>query len=981
MTKSQTLVEQIEQILSHPDTIKQQRDRVADMARRYARACQRVNEHLALCFTQISCGNNAEAVRISNDLSVMDEYNILYGSGFEPWREITIRESLEVPPVPAENMARNLAKAYESDVFTSDLQSQFRFQSLSKAPVRERLQTLYQLEQQEPQNLLWSEMIPAFEHARFDEMTADLRQHAQDPSSAQQLESMQRELDTTPWRTAVPESLAAPLQQIVADIARQTAITKLAALGEKVQNAWSEQDIEKTRGFLSVWNDQVARNGIRMREIAPGAMATVRQASAWLDQIARQEELEQRFEDQLAELHTLLKESDDVNELIASHSALSLAADSGNFIIPPSLEDSYRAKVRALDLQKSRRMRTIIAATLVIAGLVGAMAFLGIRQLAITASRRAEAELLCRYLDDFEGLGQTGARDDSALDKASKQLEALRENSPALYDSAPIREQLARFQILFEGEQQRQANIKSLYAKIEEKFAGNLSVDYEVGRLETLVRSEAERVDLTNVKKRQTEIARNIRRDRDSAYKMRLDAIIAAETALQNEKNISTQATLQTLRQIERDLTALDSMQQGVSATYLQMAAALKNKVDTRYDSLTREEILSRDFQSLTELVGNEAKWKTTLETIAASHANDAEGNDALRALDALPLCEMIHRWNTLITGWNESVDKWVNDAVVGRQVLAEAEELTEHRELIPQIPDFLEYVESISPFIQEGGRTTLLANLRTVLKKYSRSYWLIVRNEKYYYYLNRPVSNAEKVKCDYGDGETKDVYVTNSDLKIVVEAPHYLLVSATLNSLDPLINNISTDAWFNACCDLLRGLDPGRNDEQFDPVIKVILLGHVLDVLVSDPLFASEFQEWNDDLKNSEDFDPFVNFFQPNEESLKRQRQIALTLLQQISAGKSLDEKLARLQASLENRHFSFNVTWRWVGFINSEGGRFVCSPGLEKTPDGSLWTVQQGESQGLVEVGKCTEGVMECTAPFGDFVRGLPVFLKESH
>ena len=83
MLKYTELIQQIECLMDDPSAVPM--ERIAELATAYSEACEWVNEKTLLCVNTLRQGNASEALRLSRELDLLENYQTLVFDDYDAW--------------------------------------------------------------------------------------------------------------------------------------------------------------------------------------------------------------------------------------------------------------------------------------------------------------------------------------------------------------------------------------------------------------------------------------------------------------------------------------------------------------------------------------------------------------------------------------------------------------------------------------------------------------------------------------------------------------------------------------------------------------------------------------------------------------------------------------------------------------------------------------------------------------------------------
>lgn len=344
--------------------------RLQDLAGPYATMCEEANNRLRRCADYLRRGLHAEAIHhaeIQPDL--LDLIAGLDFSGSEDWCALCTENNLPVAPALLMDIAEQLNKAYVVERGAKHLLARLRVLSLSRASVGQRLGVLRSLAELDPGNAHLEEDIIAFEKARIEEISADIKEAFQ-AKNIRKLTRLNTELAWQNWVQTPPPKLLEAVTSMIRQLQVEKAQGKLSAILPELHNAYSAMSHEECKQLLGRWDDIIAGNSLTL---SADMQSQVQPIVDWVAGRDYELQQEQDFISTCSALSAALDEHTSVADLHKMHQK----ARSFDQPLPEELEHKFSAKLVELELAGRRRSRMIlmggVAAVLVIGGAVAFM--------------------------------------------------------------------------------------------------------------------------------------------------------------------------------------------------------------------------------------------------------------------------------------------------------------------------------------------------------------------------------------------------------------------------------------------------------------------------------------------------------------------------------------------------------------------------------------------------------------------------------
>ena len=1003
MANSQSIVEEIERVLANPETMSL--DDLGALASDYSQLCRRVNERLGMSIEQANIGNIDEAVRLMRIFNSLDEYNHANFPQLEMWRETCRTLDLETPTPLAEDRAFTLLGLYDTYASMEPLLRQMRSQALKHAPLNKRLETLYQIEPFQPLNPIWGETIQEFERRRLTDIQSEWATLPKGIESAGRIKSLQEELSSPQRKEPVPKNLLAEMTRLTGSFRIEMIFDYLRKIGTQMESAYREMDKVKLQRLVNQWLSTIKQNNIASNSLPEDLRQLAHGPLIWYMEVKKQEKKEADFERLLATVEQSLISDDDLDELTANYSALAIAAESGDFVIPESVVIAYEQRVRSVDLAIRRRQIIRLTAIVVFFALIGAGVFWGIRSAAHSSEIKTHAATISRYIDSFTCVTKESADPDNNDSEEAKPetkidlgaLAAARsyvDNIPPEDQSVPVlREQIVRLEQEEAKEKKRVEDFAALEKRLNESLAENIPLKDEMGRLTELARTDDEIISVANLKKRQNEVIRGNEDAHNERYNTLLLEITEEEQRLENEVGYDLDAMKKGIKTLKKKMADLDAMNKKcpVTARYVQAAGLLAEKITSLENGLQTAEDVSASFKELTNAVGNVNTFGGVLKKTAEQYSSEPFAASFLQVIAGLGACATIENANLFAEHFSAAGDKVETNTEVYERLHSEYMSIEKTGAFIPGVVDFKDYFDDYAQLVASGGRKALLEKLNKLLVNYASKVWVWHNQsaDQYFYFTDDP----NVVRADQSmpfhfqvdkSGKTA-VYterrgLNQNDYEQMILAPHHVIVSEII----PLLSDteLANDPvrWEMCVAKIFEELMSSKYDLRFDPVIRMVLLLETLRIVCNDPIFSDGFTPWLEEIQENRGFDPFVNWYSTSDKKLEDSRIASEQILKHLMLIMPLDRRLEKAKdRALSSVRPSLD-RFEWVGWIDRHGSQWRCrmKNGNQNGPLFIYRTSATSQMPELVPIGTQTGDSTDITDTDG-LMRGLPVFIRK--
>ena len=316
-----------------------------------------VNRRLNLAYEWLQKGYRALALEECEQRpALLELVGLLDQPELAQWRELVDNCGFTPPPKLATDLAAELSEAYNAEEALGPLLRRFRRQNLQRAPLAERLATLRQICERDPEVVEFREDLDAFEAERLREIEGELAQAVR-VGSVEELERLHAELSNQPWTNPRAESLLRSINKHLERLRAVRAREDLNQLQHALLGAWQARDRERATVLAQRWHELAATAAL---DPADPLRKTVQPALEWVEAQEAAARLEQALEE---------------NAPAAEVERLAYLAKRFGHPLPPALElrvnqclESHRAAQRARFLLA---MGAGVAVTLALLMLIG----------------------------------------------------------------------------------------------------------------------------------------------------------------------------------------------------------------------------------------------------------------------------------------------------------------------------------------------------------------------------------------------------------------------------------------------------------------------------------------------------------------------------------------------------------------------------------------------------------------------------------
>jgi hypothetical protein len=264
------------------------------------------NQRLRNCLQLISTGFPAEAIQRAEEQPPVVELAAVLGSLDEAELHevneiLSFNDQPTIDPI-ALDCLDHINDVYNQYAGVADLLSQFRLMNLQRRPLKERLQKLRQICQQQSDDLSWANDLKAFEQARIAEIQSDYRAAVKNKDNAM-LAELADEVNRSAWTIAVPSGLAQTIRGASVQVERGQSSVRLREISSSLFDALNSRDLEDARRLTLEWDE------LQRRAQLPADDPAVIQSSPareWVAGENRRSQSQREFNEQLQKFERLL---------------------------------------------------------------------------------------------------------------------------------------------------------------------------------------------------------------------------------------------------------------------------------------------------------------------------------------------------------------------------------------------------------------------------------------------------------------------------------------------------------------------------------------------------------------------------------------------------------------------------------------------------------------------------------------------------
>lgn len=609
------LVEEIQQILASEAPALE--EELMDLAARLEETVRTVTRRLRQVDELLSKGLRSEAIELAErEPNLNDVITALDFPEFDAWNELLAQFDISAVKALPADLAADLNDAYALSAGVENLLQRFRSQSLARAPLTSRIDTLRRLASQDADNPTWSKDLGDFERARLAEMKSQLEAALQ-KDDLEQLASLDRELASRDWRIAVPAALKKQAAEAHRSARRSSSRRELETLAHKLSDAYADFDVTTARQLRQRFDAlrQIVNlpSGDPLLDVAGPALE-------WIEQEDRRQAAESEHAAAVQQLEAALEGNATLQDLERLfHQAV--RHDHG---LPATLESRLADRLETLRTQTARR-RTGIVIGSVVGGLAVVVAVvLFVREIGIRGEIQRHELEIAELLDAAESSGVL-----EPVTDYFKRVDAGRAAVSGAPELQGLRRRLEALQISEAGRLAQIADLLSAagtMAHAATRLEQVAQASESLQKARQLARNPGEESQIVAAELRVREKQNALQYEIDRAFGTDLDAVTQQIAALPSDRVDGYSEVLARLAELYD--------RAGVSTELKTSVEALQVKVTQQQSMISRNLEIARDMNGITQAVGKTTEYETRLRDAAQKYVGTQRAKDFERVLN-----------------------------------------------------------------------------------------------------------------------------------------------------------------------------------------------------------------------------------------------------------------------------------------------------------------------------------------------------------
>lgn len=970
MLKYTGLIQQIECLMDDPTAAPM--ERIAELATEYSQACEWVNEKTLLCVDTLRQGNASEALRLSRELDLLENYKTLVFDDYEAWISAALTFGDVAIPAFNRRLIDELDAAHACMGPIEEVLKSHRILALSHSPLSLRVPILRKLVELDPRNSGWKRELQEYESARMEEIYEELSRTLSYNDCARLL----KEVEGSKWSIEIPLKIKkkiAAIRQEYQKKNRQKQIdqlnAKLTEIADNLVQAYNSYDFEGAKRWRSSWFK--ALEEFQTSQIIPpyDLIHSVDDVLSWIDSEQEGRNLLQEYNAKVAAVDKELKRSISIEKCQRLILDLSRSADAIGQPVPERFQrylDKLIANEERKASQRSRFATSIFVVILL--AVIGGVSF-GVYEF-------IQWHRYNSLLDNLSKYQQAVSRNKELLSEAYQFVENLEKSGYQLADNPEVQKNIAFIKKLYEDDKERHEEWEFLHDSVESRIKKGEAVSLdEIGELKRLSVLKEEKAAYAELEKSNTVLLNEKADEFVKKHNEKFQEIQKAADELLKPEGSANVVKLREVEmqvmQIKKDFAdyafgnpKLESESKAFESKCADLLAALKKAIDkTNSDSS-----LSADLDKLASQMESESDYVKALQSIIDKNSESSYVSDFQSVIQDREVWGYAYRWNTFMSQ-NTSIFRGTNrSAIQLRDFISQWNDMA----FKPSGLSTVKKIEGRIPYYQsvvDCNPSASLKPLKDLCYMYARmDMWYYESPEgKRYYFNKKPDFEKGKQRVNYMESVSA---VSDNKIPVDMSTPIDPLNNRMFSQkISRLLGMINDNAKFSECG--VQILDAIYQDKSLqDPVIRYKFMITALQCFSkSDKIIQEIFGTYVVKLESAELEN--CNPFDPEESSAYRAE--AERMLERL---KDFDNRVNTAQKRNDQLGMSFSVdVLKPAGWLEKDGSQWTVR-GVASDINGELFVVSKS---GLVSVGSVKNKTVKMK-PVPDGKRGIPVFVVKA-
>ncbi len=1000
MLKYTELIQQIECLMDDPAAVPM--EKIAELATAYSEACDWINESVLLCVNTLRQGNASEALRLSRQMDLLENYKTLVFDDYDAWVSAAMTFGDVAIPAFNRRLIDELDAAQVRMRPVEELLKSHRILALSHSPLAVRIPILRKLVELDPHNSGWKNELREYETARLELIYDELS----NPLSYNDCVRLLKEVEGSNWSVEIPLKVKKKISAIRQEYQkknRQKQIDQLnAKLSETAENllqSYNAYDFEGAKRFRSSWF-KVLDEFQSLQIIPPyDLIHSVDDILSWIDSEQEGQNLLKEFKAKVAAADREMKRPMSIDKCQRLILDISRSADAIGQPVPERFQlhlDKLIANEERKALQHNRFVTSIFVVILL--AVIGVVSF-GVYEFVQWYRFNALLENLSKYQLEV-------SKDKNILPEAYQFVLNLEASGYQLAAYPDVQKNIAYIKKLYEEDKVRHEDWKLLYDKIERAIKrGEAASSEEMKELEKLSELKEEKEAYALLERTNTAL---LNESNDAFVRQQNEKFDEIQQTAQKLLKTDENADVVKLREIETQVLqikqafadyafgkpSLEKSARIFEAKCSSLLVSLKSVIDKS----NSDSSLSIDLDNLASNMDSESDYVQALQSILDKNSESSYTQDFQSVINERAVWGQAYAWNKFIAQ-NDSFYRGTN-----RSVIQLKDFITQWKSMTfkPSVLSSVKKIDGRLPYYQsivDCSPSQSLKPLKDLCYLYYRlEFWYYEAPAKQqdaqkqqdsekqqdskepqdsneqqnarvcrYYFNKKPMLDKGRLNVNYME-TVSDV----SEKKVVVEQSARIVAlnnRSFSKKISGLLGMINENYKYTECG--IQVLDAIYQDTTVqDPIVKYQFMTTALDCLVnSDKIIQENFGELIQQLDNPKL--KKCNPFNPEEASAYRAE--AERMLERL---KDFSNRVKTAQTLNERLTQPFSVeSVKPVGWIDKSSSQWTVR-GVPANADGELYVVTKN---GMSSVGTVNNKEVKVKS-LPDGKRGLPVFMIQT-
>jgi len=707
-----------------------ERNRLAELARSYGKACELLNGKSAGCRELLQTGKRGEAVRLARSSpDLRESVTVLDMEETQSWLETCDTLGFAIPGPLQVEMAKGLVTdLYDSSAETGELLRTYRRLSLARAPVADRLRMLRKVYLADSDPEKWAEDVKAFETARIEELARQAKQ-ADREGDLETLEAILAELRSREWVERPKRRFVAAIKALALPHRRHFAAERYRALLEETRKAHGAMDEPSCRRLAEGWLAVKEQTGVEPDAALADEFSP---AQTWLDELTKERDEQAAFDSACSSLETAVEEEHGLHAL-EKQVAEVLRFERG---IPDLL--AARVNSRLAELRQSSRRKFVVAVVSI--ALIVCLVGLGVTMAVVWHTKAQELE---RWQNRI-----AAAIDQGDLKAAGRLLDQVRTSNPDVFASPEVQELRNRHAQKIAEENVRKQGFAEAIKAVQEAGAKAPNMT-ALERADQLARGFEEKSLVEDWRERIARYADDQRRKREEE----IDKVIAelealhAKLAEARKYDIGdTESLYDSCLRLAREVTAAEgitSLQKAKVAAVEQSAIQLRNEARKNE---SRRKAIQEALAKVRKACSDPAALAKELQAFAKEYPEHPLAAEFIQAARMAPAWQPIASWAKIRAGWKALR---VKDVVTAKARLTQVKAYLKDHPAGPQgaaVATYRDYLNSAVRAMPGGRLRNAVALEESLTHPLVADVFLLTAKDGRRFYLLKPTLAESKI-------------------------------------------------------------------------------------------------------------------------------------------------------------------------------------------------------------------------------------------